>query len=59
MVSVLTIMSILAVDIFLVLREFLRIASCTIPFEAAPLLSHIGDFLFKNNSYYSTRILDA
>ena len=59
MVSVLTVMSVLVVDIFLVLREFLRIAPSTIPFETNPLLFHIGDFLFKSNPLYSARIPDA
>ena len=54
--SVLTVMSVLAMDIVLVLQEFLRIVPSTIPFEAAPLLSYIGDFLFKNSPHYSARI---
>ena len=44
------IMFILAMNINLVLREFLTIEPRAIPFEAAPLLSHIGDFLFKSIS---------
>ena len=46
-------------DIYLVLREFLRIAPSTIPFEVASLLYYIRVFLFKSNSYYSTQILDV
>ena len=37
----------MAVNICLVLREFLRIAPHTILLEAALLLSHIGDFLLR------------
>ena len=58
MVSVLIIMSVLAVDICLILREFLRIVPYTISFEEASFLSHIGDFLFKSNPHYSARIID-
>ena len=36
-------------DIHLVLREFQKIAPSTIPLEAAPLHSNIGDLLFKSN----------
>ena len=49
-------MFIFAMNIYMVLWEILKIAPLTIPFEAALLLSYIGDFLIKSNPNYSTRI---
>ena len=49
----------LALNIYLVLQEFLRAEPLTTPFETAPLLSHIGDILITSNMYYSAQIFYA
>lgn len=53
------VMFILTLNICLVLQQFLRIEPLTIPFEAAPLLFYISDFLNKSNPPYFVWILNA
>ena len=50
------VMLILALNIYLVLQEFLRAEPLTASFEAALLLSYIGDILIKSNPHYSAQI---
>ena len=57
--SALIVMFILAMNIFFVLWEFLKIEPYIFHFEAPPLFFYMGDFLFKNNPHYSTWIFDA
>ena len=41
-------MFIMVLNICLVLQELLGFAPPTIPFEATPLLSHIGDYILNH-----------